>query len=118
MRRNDNRGRSNDGSGRRRGGQALTRARVKTGNELVDGAKNTGVDLFLILARLAQLSFPDAERMVAAFDDMEIIFRRHFLQDIFEQVERTKRVAASLNEKDRSAQVPQHFVAQFLRIAP
>lgn len=54
--------------------------------------------------------------MIAAFDDVKKIRGRHLAPDLFQEFERTKRVAGSLHEQDRRPQFAQYLVAEFGRI--
>jgi len=55
--------------------------------------------------------------MVAAFNEVKKVGRCHFLPDVLEQIERTERIARSLDEQDWRPQIAQNFVPQPFRVA-
>src|SRR3954470_17587060 len=55
--------------------------------------------------------------MVATLNHMQFVRSAHFGSHLFEEIQRTKRIACPLNEENRCIDFAQHFVAQFCRIA-
>ena len=55
--------------------------------------------------------------MVAAFNDMQKVWRLHVCAYALEEIQRAKRIARALHKQDRRGQSAQHFIAEFCSIA-
>ncbi len=55
--------------------------------------------------------------MVSTFHDMEKVRRFHFCAHTFEKIERTKRIARSLDKEDWRSQSAENFVTKFCPVA-
>src|SRR6476619_2440645 len=55
--------------------------------------------------------------MVAAFHQVKEVRRLHFVPDVLEKLERTEGVARPLHEKNRRAEIAEHFVTKLARVA-
>jgi len=55
--------------------------------------------------------------MVAAFNDMQKVWRLHVCAYTLEEIQRAKRIARALHKQDRRGQSAQNFIAEFCSIA-
>jgi len=83
--------------------------------KISDLAQDSLIDIFLRF--ISEVLFSNEQGMIATFYRVEKIGRCHFDADGFEQIERAKCVACSLNEKGRRSQREQNFVSQFRALA-
>src|SRR5437899_12752566 len=55
--------------------------------------------------------------MVAAFNDIQKVWRLHVCAYALEEIQRAKRIARALHKQDWRGQSAQHFIAQFCSVA-
>src|SRR5438046_2356706 len=55
--------------------------------------------------------------MVAAFNDMQKVWRFHFGSNPLQKIQRTKRIAGALHKENGRGQGTQDFIAEFCAIA-
>ena len=82
------------------------------GQELPDRGDCALIDVILRFAIGLELGLGDEERMISSLDDVQLVYGSHLVSNIFEQVERTERIASALHKEDRRPQRQKNFVAQ------
>src|SRR5262249_51705075 len=75
------------------------------------------IDVILCFPACHQLTLGDEQRMVAAFDNVKLICRFHFLSNAFQQVQWAEPVASSLHEQNRCCQSAKHVCPELFPIA-
>ena len=71
-------------------GLLSARCAVSNGDELRDRFQYPPIDLLLRFAGSRKLSLSNQQRVIAAFDEMEKRWCRHFRADALEKIQRTK----------------------------
>ena len=73
--------------------------------------------MFLRLPRCLELALRHAQGMIATFDNAQKVWGFHLDSNLFQEIQRTQRVARALHKQDGRSQSTQNLVAKFCPIA-